>query len=354
MHKLILQIKKQLKSCPSWILDIIIFFLTPFTFIAKVKNIRERLQLRKNWKREKSYFFYLNDHFDDEIYKILDSKSYMVLTPPDYYVMGPYIIEDVVKKSVYAMSQGCIPVIIENRKTEDSILWRDFFINVSETVFGIDENTIINSDEYIYRGECPESLSYYYDKHILYSIDDETKVWNSLISRFIKLSDTLEQYIELDIKTHSINANESLAVVLRGTDYLVLKPHLHPKQPKVSDVIEKIKSTISSGKYKSIFLVTEDYNYYDELVNEFGSDFIKCVSNFDVSKKYKQKDSGYIFDVVIGVENERLQRSLQYLSPIIIASRCAGLIGGNCGATEGIVFFNTKFTDYFIFDLGDY
>lgn len=46
---------------------------------------------------------------------------------------------------------------------------------------------------------------------------------------------------------------------------------------------------------------------------------------------------------------------LEYLSSIILLSRCTALVGGNCGGTLGALFFNDeKYEFVHVFNLGLY
>ena len=52
-------------------------------------------------------------------------------------------------------------------------------------------------------------------------------------------------------------------------------------------------------------------------------------------------------------KNNNYLMGLEYLSSIILLSRCTSLIGGNCGGTMAALFFNDSRYEYtHIFDLG--
>ena len=71
---------------------------------------------------------------------------------------------------------------------------------------------------------------------------------------------------------------------------------------------------------------------------------------------YDQDDSiAYIKDVHFERENDRYLSGLEYLSSIILLSRCSALVGGNCGGTLGALFFNDEQYQFVhVFDLGLY
>ena len=58
---------------------------------------------------------------------------------------------------------------------------------------------------------------------------------------------------------------------------------------------------------------------------------------------YDQDDSiSYIKDVHFERKNDNYLSGLEYLSSIILLSRCTALVGGNCGGTLGALFFNDE------------
>lgn len=71
---------------------------------------------------------------------------------------------------------------------------------------------------------------------------------------------------------------------------------------------------------------------------------------------YDQDDSiSYIKDVHFERKNDNYLSGLEYLSSIILLSRCTALVGGNCGGTLGALFFNDeKYEFVHVFNLGLY
>lgn len=73
---------------------------------------------------------------------------------------------------------------------------------------------------------------------------------------------------------------------------------------------------------------------------EIGMSVWKGLYSLDIIKKYG------IFGNLSGLE---------YLSSIILLSRCTALVGGNCGGTLGALFFNDeKYEFVHVFNLGLY
>ena len=73
------------------------------------------------------------------------------------------------------------------------------------------------------------------------------------------------------IKTIFKNSKNGLGVLLRGTDYVAMKPYNHPIPPKIEDVIKDVKLLDNKNKYNWIFLATEDNIIRDVFLKSIGA-----------------------------------------------------------------------------------
>lgn len=104
------------------------------------------------------------------------------------------------------------------------------------------------------------------------------------------------------------------------TEYSVEKPKMWLKNLK------------SLFKY-AIYLATEERKIRDAFEKAFPDKILenKRVYYDDI---YDQDDSiSYIKDVHFERKNDNYLSGLEYLSSIILLSRCTALVGGNCGGT---------------------
>ena len=126
-------------------------------------------------------------------------------------------------------------------------------------------------------------------------------------------------------------------------------------QPSTEQVIKACKEYIKRDGYDAIYLATEECKIRDEFEKAFPGKILenKRVYYDDI---YDQDDSiAYIKDVHFERENDRYLSGLEYLSSIILLSRCSALVGGNCGGTLGALFFNDEQYQFVhVFDLGLY
>ena len=152
-----------------------------------------------------------------------------------------------------------------------------------------------------------------------------------------------QQAKELDIEN-------CIGVYVRGTDYVKMRPSGEYVQPSVEQVKIKIDEFIS--KYSlPIFLVTEDGEIYDELVNTYGKS-IRTVSFDTFVRNY---DGENVLSKSEVLEENKERRGQKYLIKMILLSRCGYLISS---ITQGSKFSYSlnggKYKDEYIFDLGLY
>ena len=146
-----------------------------------------------------------------------------------------------------------------------------------------------------------------------------------------------------------------LGVICRGTDYLALKPSGHPVQPEIKDVIAYCKKYMEKNKYDAIYLATEERKTRDLFKKEFPGKILENKRRYYDDIYDKDSSISYIKDVHFERENDNYWSGLEYLSSIILLSRCDALVGGNCGGTLGAIFFNDeKYEFTHVFDLGLY
>lgn len=161
----------------------------------------------------------------------------------------------------------------------------------------------------------------------------------------------IQPYIEQDvcrIWDEKFRGKKTLGVGVRGTDYSNLKPKGHYVQPSIDDIAEKIREFLDKYCIDQIYLVTEDYGYYEKLKDLFG-DLIFSIDE-DFIKDYNKKD--YISS---SFKNDPYERGLKYLIRILLFSRCEYIVSGKA---SGFLFSDLireeASIDSFWFELGRY
>ena len=160
----------------------------------------------------------------------------------------------------------------------------------------------------------------------------------------------VKPYIQeiVEKKYQALFSGKVLGVFLRGTDYIKLKPKGHARQPGIRDVELKIDEYLSKYEVDKIFVVTEDYNFFNELKTRYGERVFSSDYYFIESIKEGQY-------VESAFTNDAYERGLNYLVRILLFGRCDYVISG---ITNGSVVANLLKDkdpiDSFWFDLGLY
>ena len=148
-----------------------------------------------------------------------------------------------------------------------------------------------------------------------------------------------------------IDIEKCIGVYIRGTDYILLKPTGEHVQPSIIQLCEKVEEFIQKYEGTSVFLVTEDQKYYDEMRSRFGNKILTVT--FD---SFINNYEGKSFLSKSGVLNpDKKKRGMDYLVKIILLSRCRYFVGAiTMGSIAAYAMNGGKYEDEYVFDLGRY
>ena len=167
-----------------------------------------------------------------------------------------------------------------------------------------------------------------------------------IVETKLKIREDLLSTIEQ--KHRELFDGKVLGVFIRGTDYVQIRPKGHYVQPTIEQTIQKIDEFLSKHEIDKIFVVTEDYSYFEKLKNTYGSKVFSSDEYF--IKDYKK--GHYVAECF---DNDEYERGLNYLTRILLLNKCDYLISS---ITNGSLFsrlYNDKpFADEYWFELGRY
>lgn len=255
------------------------------------------------------------------------------------------------RKLDYAERKGLTPFVdFYNYKTQyydgHTNSWENFFNQVSSLTL----NEVYHSKNVILSGaslNVREDMSLF--KDTIFFNDNLAKRGNSIISKYIKLSEDAENLLSNELE--AIDIHECLGVYLRGTDYVKLKPSGEYRQPEIKDVIFKIDEFLKKYSINHIFLVTEDYYYYEILKKRYKDQLI-IVSYDSFIKNYDGKD--YLSKSNV-LNEDKKERGIEYLIKIILLSKCKYFISSiTFGSIAAYAFNGNRYDDKYIFNLGYY
>lgn len=184
--------------------------------------------------------------------------------------------------------------------------------------------------------------------------DDKLLRAHDFIFEKIGFSDAVLEAVNTEIEKMNINFDNTLGLYLRGTDYISLQPSGHPIQPTIEQAVEVVKRYEEQFQIEKIFLVTEDGNIFKMIKELYGDKCIvvsydSFVINYD-GKKYLSHDK-----CIQELDSSPYMRGLNYLTKLIILSRCSFFVGGDTmGAWASCIFSKGKFKSKYIFNLGCY
>lgn len=179
---------------------------------------------------------------------------------------------------------------------------------------------------------------------------------SAIWKRYIRLNGKTTQYINEEYSGIISSGNKKakiLGVLWRGSEFVAMKPKNHAIQPTEEQIIEKARDCIEKWDCDKIFLVTEDADYVDAFKNNFRDMVI-------INKQTRfKKENGIDFSKTVSSQVNRgkskYQEGLEYLSAIVILSRCDCLLAGRCtGSLAALMMNGCKYEEQYIFDLGQY
>lgn len=271
-------------------------------------------------------------HFADGAQKVLINRDEMA---------GLFsYVEIVMRKTVIALEKGYIPYVdmtgcinpyLNKSLPEDedvSNWWEMFFeqpVDEESSARQIINNLILNGEF----TEIPHSR-----EGVLYK--KSRYFWGKVYSEYFKLNRKSTEYFTAEYNELFENGKiKVLGVLVRGTDYTGAKGH--PIQPSLARIIKEVKKR--EKKYDKIYVASDEYENVKTFENAFSGKILvnkrKYYDHIDMTGKT-------INEVEFDRDNDGYLRGLEYLSSVMLLSRCHCLVGGICGGTVAAVYINNN------------
>lgn len=263
---------------------------------------------------------------------------------------------------IYALAKGMIPVIdmqnhpssyLEEGELGKVNAWEKFF--KQPCGYGLDD---ISGEKVIYSfGAAWQTVlpitNQIKDYDLL--LNKHLDLWAAMYSSFFSVNDAAAQYIEQEYRTLFKPGMRVIGVHFRGTDYTQGRPAGFPVQPSSDDVIEKVSSMMPVWKCDYVFVATEERKTISAFEAAFPGRVLTSACRYydeaddvDFSEKF---NSSVRFDRA----NDVYLKGLEYLTAVILLSRCNCAVLGVCGGSMAALFVNGgKYERTHIFDLGFY
>lgn len=240
------------------------------------------------------------------------------------------IIVQLVEYTVMSMKKGYIPVFFINNQinTKKSLCLEWFFEQPHKTIFEL-ENLEYNNISYV--DEKIENIPYRIEGEYLWNLKSKDwQIWHKLALRIVAQNEFLHSYIINDKKKNQIHSENMLGVLIRGTDYVKLKPKLHPVQPDIDEVIEKVHEIMDTKGFTELYVATDEKRIYERMVEEFGAQNVFSNTREYYDEIYRDGNMNQICEARLERKNDQFLNSIEYISSMMILAECKGITGGNC------------------------
>ena len=189
-------------------------------------------------------------------------------------------------------------------------------------------------------------------KNIVESMVKRTDVdiSESDLEKYLTVQPFLAKEADEYCSKYFISTNRILGVLVRGSDYVTMKPYSHCIQPDISLMLEVVKKKFESGAYDLIYLCTEE----ESIVEKFNDKFYDKVFYYP-AQRVENTVNGYLSNSPMYKTSDLYRVGADYWIELYALSKCNALVAGDCSGTKVALLLNkNKYEDVYIFKLGRY
>lgn len=281
----------------------------------------------------------------------LDDKKYYIIRRDVKVGLFSYV-ETTLRQIAYALYEGMIPLVdmrgipnsyVDDEKINDVNMWELFFKQPCMEIADIPEGA-----QLVYSDDDNMSRIPYRGSGVL--LHESKWFWGRMYSEFMRLNEESSRYCDNEYENLIKDKGRVLGVLIRGTDFKFAKGHNIQPQPEY--ILEKVVELLSKGKYDRVYLATEEYANEKLFRDRLGDD--KVIVNKRVYfDQFDFNDGTTINDVSFNREDDKYLRGIEYLSSVMLLSKCDGIIAGLCGGSVAAYYINNgKYDMTQMIDLG--
>ena len=174
--------------------------------------------------------------------------------------------------------------------------------------------------------------------------------WHNFAQKYLQIKDKIIEEANYKKKILFNDSNNVLGILIRGTDYIALKPKDHAIQPSCEMVFNDIQEMDIKNKYDWIFITTEDDLIREEFKKKFGTKLRFINNNFKIEYDYNSKEYINLNNNLKG----NINFFKNYLINIIILSKCLDIICSRTGGSIGAFILTEGFRNKKVYYLGVY
>ena len=199
--------------------------------------------------------------------------------------------------------------------------------------------------EYVYceRGMHGPNFSLFYTPVLV-------NYWHNIAKIYMPIKEQLIYEAKLNFISLFNKSNNILGILIRGTDYISIRPTGHPIQPNSDMVIEDVIKMEHINNYDWLFLTTEDDSIRDKFIKQFGKKLKYIKSRIKINYDYKKKQ--YLANCINLKGNIPYYKI--YILNIIILSKCLDIITSRTGGSLVAMILSKGFRNTKVYYLGWY
>ena len=256
------------------------------------------------------------------------------------------------------LNEGYIPIInvgssqnifngYSEASNKDINQWELFFNQPCGYTLNYVKNKINKENIKYFECQCNDNMP---SEKIVYSNKTRLKFFRDMAKRYMSVkNDIIKEGNNLWKKLFN-NSKNVLGLLVRGTDYISLKPYEHPIPPSVGMAINDTKKWDNKNKYDYIFLATEDNNIRNKFIKKFGKKLKYLLPDIKIDYNYEEASYLSYYDGVYG--NMKFQKT--YLLSMILLSKCLDIITFRTSGAAGAYILSKGFRKDLVYYIGEY
>lgn len=286
-------------------------------------------------------------------------QIFYVIRNKDYKTGLMSYYNSVLGHILYAKERGYSPVIdmchyrntyLDKRDIGHENSWEYYFCqpgNVDLREVYQSKNVILSSGNATALASPRKLYEQYYKN------PQEAEKLFAIIGNEIPLKSEVMEAIEQQYQEIFPENERVLGIVSRGTDLLNFKNH--SRQPSVKELIAIAKERMETWNCSYLFLASDTDAAVEEFRTCFGERVLTNACQRYDEWKEKSGGSDSLGDVRFSRERDAYLKGMEYLTTLVLLSRCNCLAGTLIGSTVGAIGFNRgRYEKIEIIDLGMY
>lgn len=310
--------------------------------------------INQNKEKKKSFEIINNNNSQIKLNLINENATFGIIARSCKYCGLFSIFNKNLKCILSTIEKGIIPIV---DLTSESNIFNEFNqvslkINPWEIYFnqpfGFTLNDIKNKSKNIIKIKCEKFYSPHLDR--IYNNILFQDFWRSIAEKYVPIKKNIILEAEKTRIKLFGNSTNILGILMRGTDFIAVKPKYHNIPPDCKIVFEDIMKLDKINKYDYFFITTEDRVLREKFINKFKKKIKYFINKNDIKYDYKNKNFLAEDNNIKG--NFRFMKD--YLINIIILSKCLDILSAKTNGAIGAFIFSKGFRFSKVYDLGSY